>query len=162
MARIQIEWVAWRKPTKLGVDAYEFLKQELEEENIGNARFEELRRIFNPESLGKEDFFFQLKHEGKLYAAAIFTGILLAFTEGLGRWLREFDNVLASVIFWVFSIVWMLSAFVCFGFGLTFCLRLFTYWPSVLFYTLLNRAFVRRRRRAIQQSNDYEEYLSLE
>lgn len=162
MARIEIEWVAWRKPTKLGVAAYEFLKQELEEENICSTRFEELRVIFNPESLGKEDFFFQLRHEGKLYAAAVLAGMLLAFTEGLGRWLREFDNLVASVIFWVFTIVWMISAFACFGVGLAFCLRLLTYWPSVLFYVLMNRSFVKRRHRAIQQSKNYEEYLSLE
>lgn len=162
MARIQIDWVTWRKPTKLGVTAYEFLKQELEEENICSSSFEELRVIFNPESIGKEDFVFQLTYEGKRYAAAVLVGILLAFTEGFGRWLREFDNLLASVIFWVFSIAWMISAFACCGLGLAFCLRLVTYWPSALLYVMLNRNFVRRRRKAIQLSKTYEEYLSLE
>lgn len=85
MARIQIEWVTWRKPPKLGAKAFEYLKVQLDEAKVCKRSFEDFRMMLNPEFQGKEDFVCQLKHEGKFYAAALFIGTLLACTKGLGR-----------------------------------------------------------------------------
>lgn len=165
MARIQIEWVEWHRPTKLGVDAYESLKARLDSSQLQNQSFEDLRVMLNPDSLGRDSIRWQLKFEGGMLAA----GVIIAFfvldsswVKDLGDWLDKFDNHFMTVVSVILILTYLLLCLGCFGVIVGFGIRAFTYWPSVGMYVLKNRIFIRRRLGAIQKSHSYEDYLNRE
>ena len=165
MAQIEIEWVEWHRPTKLGVDAYESLKARIGSSQLQNKSFEELRVMLNPDSLGRDRIRWQLKFEGGIFAAGVIVAIFVldaSWVEDFGHWLDTFDNLFMTVVSVILHLIYFLLCLGCFGVIVGFGIRGFTYWPSVGMYVLKNRMFVRRRLRAIQKSHSYEDYLNRE
>ena len=162
MARIQIQWVRWRRPHKLGAAAYEELKAQLDEGSFGSKSFRERRLLLNPDSLGWIDFWENLRID---LAFAVFLVVGALFWGPYGSmlsWLEAANSTFWTVAWWIFKIVAAVWCFMAFGLVWHFPKQAVTYWPSIGIYSFQNFMFVRRRFNALQRATTYEEYLNHE